>query len=277
MNAPTPSFTTKEELFAWLHANKTTLIAQKKSAIKNADTVSHVVPLFSEKGDEVKAEGIPETANKIKVKAIINTTKIMDSHMDVHFDGLWTKSINETKDNYLVQEHDFTFKGIISDNVKVYVKNMTWNELGADYPGFTQALVYEATIDKAESPFMFDKYRTGKVKQHSVGMRYVKIEMAINSTMYPEEKEIWDKYINQVVNRDAAEQQGYFWAVTEAKNLEGSAVVRGSNNVTPTQSVEQTKGQPGETTGKETEPTNKVTSINVNQLLNDYSKALKNG
>src|SRR5690242_4127648 len=155
MNAPTPSFATKDELFSWLHANKTTLIAQKKSAIKNADAVLYVAPLFSEKGDAVKADAIPENVGKIKVKAIINTTKIMDSHMDVHFDGLWTKSINETKDNYLVQEHNFTFEGIISDNVKVYVKNMTWNELGADYPGFTQALVYEATIDKAESPFMF--------------------------------------------------------------------------------------------------------------------------
>ena len=51
------------------------------------------------------------------------------------------------------------------------------------------------------------------------------------------EKAIWDKYINQVINRDASEEQGYFWAVTEAKVIEGSAVVMGSNYATPTISV----------------------------------------
>jgi hypothetical protein len=274
MIAPTPVFETKDELYGWLHANKSALIAQKKSAMKEAEPVSFVVPLYTEKGEAVKFEAVPEDSTKIKVQAIINTTKIMDSHGDVHMDGLWQKSINETKDNYLVQEHNFTFEGIISDNVKVYTKNMTWKELGADYPGFTQALVYEAIIDKADSPLMFDKYRAGKVKQHSVGMRYVKIDMAINSPLYPEEKEIWDKYINQVVNRDAAEEQGYFWPVTEAKNVEGSAVVRGSNTITPTQSVEQTKNQPGNATEKQ-EPEH--TPIDVNKLITHYKTHLTNG
>ena len=89
---------------------------------------------------------------------------------------------------------------------------------------------------------MFDKYKQGKVKNHSVGMQYVSIKMAINDERYTEEKATWDKYIEMIANKSDAEAQGYFWAVTEAKVIEGSAVIRGSNYATPTQSVEQTKG-----------------------------------
>ena len=43
----------------------------------------------------------------------------------------------------------------------------------------------------------------------------------------------------QMTNKEIAEQYGYFWAVTEAKVIEGSAVVFGSNYITPTLSVKQ--------------------------------------
>jgi hypothetical protein len=39
------------------------------------------------------------------------------------------------------------------------------------------------------------------------------------------------------VNPEVANDYGYFWAVTTAKYVEGSAVVFGSNSATPTLSV----------------------------------------
>jgi hypothetical protein len=86
---------------------------------------------------------------------------------------------------------------------------------------------------------MFNQYRKGYVLNHSVGMRYVKIFLCIDSTesMYVSEKANWDKYISQVVNPEVANEKGYFWAVTEAMFVEGSAVVKGSNQATPTLSV----------------------------------------
>ena len=40
-------------------------------------------------------------------------------------------------------------------------------------------------------------------------------------------------YINEIANKDKAIEQGYFWAVTEAKiSKEGSMVLFGSNDVT---------------------------------------------
>jgi hypothetical protein len=81
---------------------------------------------------------------------------------------------------------------------------------------------------------MFEQYKQGFVTNHSVGMRYVKLDIAINDTDYEKEKDYYDKYITQVINSDDAEKQGYFWVVTEAKAIEGSAVPMGSNPITPT-------------------------------------------
>lgn len=241
-----PEFADKSKLIDYLVSNKSALIAQKKSATKEADAVSCVVDLLIDKeGSTVKAEGlatIPADATQIKVRSIINTTKLFDSHGDVHFDQLWNKSLKEQKDFYLVKQHDFNFEGIISDNVKAFTKQMAWYELGINFEGKTQALVFDSIIDKAESPFMFEKYRTGKVKQHSVGMQYVKMELAVNDDRYEKEFAVWEKYFDEIANKEEVLQAGYFWAITEAKIIEGSAVVKGSNWATPTQSIQQTKG-----------------------------------
>lgn len=265
-----PNFEDKTELYDWLVANKSALVAQKKSTIKHADAISYMVPLVSEKGDVVKADAIPDTATKIKVRSVINTTKLFDSHGDVHIDQLWNKSLKENKDNYLVNQHDFSFEGIISDSVKAFVKQYTWAELGfGGWEGTTQALVYDSVIDKADSPDMFERYRRGKVKNHSVGMRYVKVEMAINDDRYEKEKGIWDKYYPVIANKADVDAVGYFWAVTEAKNIEGSAVVKGSNFVTPTFSVQETKAQPEASTTHEP-----VKSTRLIEALNKLSQTI---
>lgn len=266
-----PNFETKEERIDWMISNKAALTAQKKSMIKHADAISFMVPLISEKGDSViKADAIPETATRIKVRAIINTTKLFDSHGDVHIDQLWNKSLKENKENYLVNQHNFSFEGIISDDVKAFVKQMTWKELGfGGYEGTTQALVYDSIIDKADSPDMFERYRRGKVKNHSVGMRYIKVEMAVDDDRYEKEKAVWDKYYPVIANKADVDEAGVFWAVTEAKNIEGSAVVKGSNFVTPTFSVQETKGQP--LTGTGDEPSKDTRMLDA---LNKLSKTL---
>lgn len=247
MSKQIPDFETKAELADWLIENKSALIAAKKAEVKRADAISVYSPLVDEKGETTKAEALPGDVGKIKVRSIINTTNLMDSHYDVHIPGLWKKSLQETKDHYLIREHEFEFKNILSDEVKAFTKTMTWKELGLDLPGTTQALVFDSVITRSELhkdvQFMFDRYKSGKVKNHSVGMRYVKIDMAINDDRYEKEKQFWDKYIEQVANREKAEEKGYFWVVTEAKIVEGSAVIRGSNWATPTQSVEETKDE----------------------------------
>lgn len=104
-----------------------------------------------------------------------------------------------------------------------------------------EVLVYEALVKKSRNEEMFKQYLNGWVLNHSVGMRYVKILFCYNNDNpeYSQEKENYDKYISQVINKSDVEQKTYFWAVLEGKNIEGSAVVKGSNFLTPVLSVEK--------------------------------------
>jgi hypothetical protein len=232
-----------KELFEFLKKNKSLLIAEKKAELKRGDAFAMHM-FVNDKGEIVKAyDPVDNSATAIKVTSVINTTNWMDSHSDVHIPGLWKKSLQETKELYLLQEHDMTFAGIITDEVKAFTKKYTWQELGYSYSGMTEALVFESTVDNERNPFMFDQYRKGYVKNHSVGMRYVVIELAINEDdeYWKEEFATWNKYIDDIANKEAAEKQGFFWAVREAKVIEGSAVPIGSNIITPTLNVERVK------------------------------------
>lgn len=103
-----------------------------------------------------------------------------------------------------------------------------------------EVLIYEATIKKDRNEEMFKQYLNGWVLNHSVGMRYIKLLFCYDndSPEYTQEKENWDKYYPQILNKEEADNTSYFWAVLEAKNIEASAVVKGSNFLTPVLSIE---------------------------------------
>ena len=257
-------FNTHEELIDYLVENKAALMATKKAEIKKADAVSFFVPIITEKGEEIKAE--PKMAvdllkqDTIKVKVVINTTNIMDSHRDVHMKGIWKQSLKQQKSFLHLQEHEAKFDKIISDNSKGYIKVEKWSDLGYNFEGDTEALVFDSEIDRERNPFMFEQYAKGYVKNHSVGMQYIKIDFAVNDDRYEKEKQVWDKYISEVANKDEAEKVGYFWVVTEAKIIEGSAVVRGSNYATPTLSTKEIEiEEPDNTTLDENKDDSRLT------------------
>jgi hypothetical protein len=268
---PNKEFATKEELFKALRENKNTLIAQKKMTLKESDSIVYYIEVEDNKGAAKKADSnnYNEDINKLKAKLVINTTNLLDSHGDVHLKGIWNKSVKEQKNILLLQEHRMTFDHIISDDVTASVKSMTWKSLGYDFDGSTEALVFETNIDKSRNEFMFTQYAKGYVREHSVGMRYVKIDLAINSESKwdAEYKEIWDKYYPEISNKELADERGYFWAVTEAKAVEGSAVVKGSNFATPTISIEAVE----DTSNKNDEPSQDTQlKENLEKLLTKF-------
>ncbi len=232
---PNKEFDSKEDLFKALVENKKELISIKKSITKNADAVSYgyVETIKSNVNKAIASADLPQ---ELTVKVVINTTNFLDSHGDVHIDGIWNKSVKDNKTFLHLQEHDRSFDKVISDSAKASIQSMTWKELGFTYSGSTQALIFESTIDKLRNGFMLKQYANGWVKNHSVGMRYVQIELAINSSAdYDKEyKDMWDEYYPIIANKEVADERGYFWVVKEAKIIEGSAVVMGSNSATPT-------------------------------------------
>lgn len=239
---PDKAFSNQEEAFKFLIANKTLIIAQKKSAIKYADALPYFSTIENENNEVVKASeaGDLQNATTIKVVAVSNACNYYDSHGDVSIKGSWNRTAKNTKDGLHLQEHQMKYDKLISDNVSFSVESKTWKELGYNYDGSTDCLVMTSTVEKEDNPYMFDKYLKGKVKNHSAGLRYVDVEFAINSEAdwAKEEKAVWDKYYPDIVNKEDVDDRGYFLAVKEQKIIENSAVLKGSNPATPTISVE---------------------------------------
>jgi len=100
-----------------------------------------------------------------------------------------------------------------------------------------EVLVYESVIKKDRNPYMFEQYLKGYVLNHSVGMRYVKLFFCYDSQdpQYSQDKENYDKYYDSIINKEDIGE--YYWAIVEAKNIEASAVVKGSNFLTPVLSI----------------------------------------
>ncbi len=238
----------KDARLEYLKKNKSLIFKEKKLQMKKADGIGMTV-----KQNAVKKEA----SDKLSIKAVINTTNVLDSHMDLHVPGIWNKSLADKDTHLLLQEHEMKFDHVISENAKAYVQSFSFRELGYDMPGTTQALMFDAQPDMSDNPFMYKKYAEGKVKQHSVGMMYVNGFLAINTEEkgYEEEKEIWDKYYPEIANPEMADEYGFFFVVTEAKVIEGSAVLLGSNSITPTYSTSlpssDTKNDSRENTIKE--------------------------
>lgn len=246
---PDKEFETKEELFKAFRENKSELYRLKKTQLKEADSVSYQVK--NDVNSTVIKEDVSNngTSNNLLVKAVINTTNLLDSHRDLHVDGIWKRSLKNNDIHLHLQEHQSKFNHIISDDAKAYTKNTTFKALGFDYEGNTQALIFDSIVSAKRNEFMYGQYKNGWVKNHSVGMRYINYILCLNSeSKYDqEEKDNFDKYYPLIANKDEFDEIYYFWAVLEAQIVEGSAVVKGSCHTTPTQSVTEIEENKTET------------------------------
>jgi hypothetical protein len=245
-----PTFETKKELFSYLVKNKSELIALKKSAIKHSDPLTIENESFELKGiSYANEDNISE--GSIKRVIIGNTYNWMDSHDDVHIPGLFAKSIKENKNIWHLHDHQQMITAKVGIPISITDQPMAWADLGVMKNGETNSLLLYSDIKRSYNQFIFDQYLTKQINQHSVGMVYVNLFMAINDPEYKDEYTNWNRYSPNVANIDKAINKGYFWAVTEAKLIEISAVLQGSNELTPT--IEPQKSTP-----KEPESTQKI-------------------
>jgi hypothetical protein len=137
-----------------------------------------------------------------------------------------------------IHDHIWEVGAILGDVVNIYYEDVPLKELGIDQTGKAQCLIFETDIRKEYNEKIYNLYRTGKIKQHSIGLFYVTLELAINDPDYEKEIDFWNKYYDQVINKEVVDESGYFWVVSEIKLMENSAVLFGSNILTPTLEVD---------------------------------------
>lgn len=231
---PSKNFASKDELFAALKANEENILDIKKANIYKGCDKSQTIgnAIFSE---EV-TKGIGFATKNNFIYPIISTTKYMDSHDDVHFDGCFTKTVKDQQGKvYYCADHDLSLKGIIATkkDVEMVVKNIDWSIVGKDYQGQTQALIFcidKSTIKNQDALSLIE---SDPELENSIRMQYVKVMMGIDSKdkMYAVNKQYFDSRINEISNKDKAIEQGFFFGVEELKiHKEGSLVIAGGSN-----------------------------------------------
>lgn len=192
------------------------------------------------------------TSDIILVKSVINTTNIIDSHLDLHMEKIWNKTVKDNPYSYHLKQHEAKFESVISNKAKSYNEQMNFSQLGLDVNFKTVANINEFTLSKKKMEYMFNAYVDGDVKEHSIGMLYVDLDIAVYDEDSQKQMDFYNEMKTKAVNPEVADEYGYFWVVYEAKKREGSAVVFGSNSITPTLFVKNY--EPQQRTQKKIEP-----------------------
>ena len=258
-----PEFKSQKELFSYLKSNRKQIIAQKCSMeIKSDDgdnepfnygCLSLRVKDLSFIGKSVtKNKAVKEDLGNEEIEAdvVTNMAGWCDSYMDVLIPDCWKRTITEKGASnkqliYHLKNHWSDTDSIIGGNVSMSSKWIDLSQFNIESDlDQGQALIGSSTIKKKYDAKCYYLYLDDEIKQHSIGLRYIKIFLCMNSEdeEYTYEKENWDKYYKYVINKDKVDGRGYFWAVTEIKLLEYSAVLYGANELTTVQAT--SKGDP---------------------------------
>ena len=229
--------------------NKKEILEAKKAMPKETDGIElkYIFPLESSKSKS------PIELAKGEVLIIGNAVGFMDSHDDVSMKGSWNKTVKERGNRVpIIKDHDYKVDSMFAKNLGALVLDIPILELGYDKFGNTEVLAAKIKPNKE----MYEKYSNGIITQHSVGLQYVKLEMAVNNEQDEEGYKNWKAYIDSVINRELAEERGYFFPIQEQKLIEISAVVFGSNAYTPayTENKSLVTTEPSKDTQKENEP-----------------------
>lgn len=236
MRIQIPEFGSKNELHNYLRRNKKSLISQKKSLPIYSEPSFFSPQIVHSKFESFKNnDPVLEDVDSIRVKVVANSANWVDSHMDMIVDGAPARSIRERK-NLIPHLHDHLhlMTAEVGDVQDIYLADISLTELGLDMKGATECVIMVSDVKKSMNEKVFNRYKDGKVKQHSIGLQYVRLELAIDDSESEKEYSFFKDYYDKAINKDKIDEYGFFWVVQEYKLIENSAVLFGSNELTPT-------------------------------------------
>lgn len=259
-----PKFETKKEKLEYLVSNKAELMELKKSAVKYSDIC--VTPTESAVNKAMNTDYNDDPSKGVITRKIIaNTYNWMDSHGDVHVGNTFGKSIKERGNKiFHLHDHKHEVTAKVGRTKEMEEAKILWSDLGVAKEGYTTALMATSEISQKLNKDVYAQYLDKEIDQHSVGMIYVKMGLAINDEDFQEEKQLWNEVYPTLGNPEKADEFDFFWVVKEAKLIEYSAVLFGSNELTPT-----VDNEPLKNTQKE-EPNEPNDSLDWNEVLDKF-------
>lgn len=251
---PDREFATKEAMFAALKESEEKIIGLKKAQVyKGADKAQ-----FSYLNLDVSKVHVTGKAS-FDVKSdyiypVISTTRYMDSHKDVHFDGCFAKTCIDQQGKVMYAlDHELKYDSVLAwqKDVQMFVAPIEWSLVGKSYPGQTEGLVFGIPKAKINRPDVLAAIEGKSAEfENSIRMVYERMKLAINSDSkdMAENKAYYDSRINSIANKEQAMEDGYFWGVEELRIYkEGSLVVAGGSN-DATRIIVESKNEPVKTT-----------------------------
>lgn len=212
-------------------ANKDQIKALKRASRKYTDSKILTPKAFKEITGVSKE--LPQDTEDVIYRTIIaNTYLYLDSHDDVHAPNIFTKSIQENKRQLYLKDHILSVDNISGEVLRAYEQSGEFKNFGFDSSKETQALLKDVAIYKEWDESFFNKMKAGQINQHSVGMQYIKLDLAVDDATQEEEFKLYAEILPKIGNAEQVAEQGYFWYIREAKEFETSAVALGSNPIT---------------------------------------------
>ena len=232
------SFENKEQLFRELRTRKSEIIGIKKAQIHKSFEKDSSITIKARSLDLSKVSEANKAINfdDNYYYLAVNSTRILDSHDDVHLDNIWNKSVKDLQGkNYLVDTHVLSVNTTIvrKENIEMLTAMIPFSMIGKSYKGDTQVLIYKFPKDKVIDAKAKEWLDSGDDIEASVKMRYTDIVLAMNSE-HPDDKEElkeYKKYIDSIANKEDFENEIYFfWAVKQAQNMHESSLVLFASN-----------------------------------------------
>ena len=236
-----------KELMQFLWKEKSMLIKQKKAGIAfggdfGSGITERSIYLHKEKAIKLNDDGLQSKA--IIANNLANLCMWFDYQKDVIVTNAYKKTFSDKAYFFSLKDHGQYTTDIIGDTLSVDMGIFNCAELGIK----TQVIsctgpVFKTRITEKTGGLIYEQYKEGLIKNHSIGYRPIHYELALNDPDFKEEYKLWTEYIGQVINRGEAEKHRYMWLNFELALIENSAVVRGANSQTPTISIEESKSK----------------------------------
>lgn len=214
------------------------------------------------KGEATKVTDVD--FNRRTVQFIGNTYNFVDSDQDILVAGAAKRTIQN--------------RGPQS-NASAKIKHLADHKMSTDKMVGLPVVLEETTIDGKDVIYCESripgtaagddhlvKYQTGIYDNHSIGFRYIDLELAQRDGER-KEAENFERYYGSLLNPEKADQESFFWVVKEIELFEISVVTFGANSLTP---VTGFKGA-----NKDVQLSQLFTRLN--DLQSDFRKALETG
>jgi hypothetical protein len=232
----------QKDKFDYLRKNEKDLIKTKCSTEDVSDVIS--IPSKLVNRSHINKSKIDNNIENdvVRVAVVANTSNWIDSQLDMILPDAVNKSLKDKKNNIPhLHDHERSTTAKIGEVVDIYMDNVNYSELGLQGNGIASVLIFETDVRKDYNENIYNQYKNNGITQHSIGLRYINMVLAMNDVNDPEHLKNWNEYINQAINKEVALSTGYFWIVKEYKLIENSAVLFGANELTPTLRVTQGK------------------------------------